>query len=127
MLFHIQRATGATLNSFCGAGLGMASPVKFHDHVWGRNALSNVSPRGLNAAAASHAPRGREPLEWVEEQDRETNQQQDEEALDDPARVGARPVPRPLLADGRERRGCARSKRRRRVLLRPDAHLEDPW
>ena len=55
MLFHIQRATGATLKSFCGAGLGMVSPVKFHAQCCGRNALSNVSPRGLNAAAASHS------------------------------------------------------------------------
>src|SRR3954452_20573777 len=55
MLFHIQRATGATLKSFCGAGLGIASPLKFQDQCCGRNALPKAPPRGLTPPAESHS------------------------------------------------------------------------
>src|SRR6059058_2856153 len=52
-LLKSQCATGATLNRYCAFGSGRCGPVKFHDQWCGMSALSNVSPRGLNAALSS--------------------------------------------------------------------------
>src|SRR5581483_3123621 len=52
-LLKSQCPTGATLKRYCGCGLGMSGPVKFHAQWCGMSALSNVSPRGLNVALIS--------------------------------------------------------------------------